>query len=269
MACLEKQQYQRLIDRLVSCGATGLAVCYSGGVDSTLVMAAAQQAEIQPLLAITLVTPLHTAQEIALASEIAQQHSWQQQLIELDTLQLPQVADNCHQRCYHCKKELYQAAWQAARQAGINALADGCNADDMTVFRPGNQAAQELQVAHPLAEAGFTKEDIRCLAHKLGLTNWDRPATPCLASRFPYHTHLEEKELLRVEAAELSLRQAGFSEFRLRVHGQLVRLELPAAEMDRALRYRETLLQQLRGLGYHYITLDLEPFASGSFDRRL
>ena len=141
MACLEKQQYQRLIDRLVSCGATGLAVCYSGGVDSTLVMAAAQQAEIQPLLAITLVTPLHTAQEIALASEIAQQHSWQQQLIELDTLQLPQVADNCHQRCYHCKKELYQAAWQAARQAGINALADGCNADDMTVFRPGNQAA--------------------------------------------------------------------------------------------------------------------------------
>ena len=162
------------------------------------------------------------------------------------------MATNSRQRCYHCKKALYQAAWQAARQAGIAALADGVNADDLTTFRPGNQAAEELRVIHPLAEAGLSKEDIRLLAHQLELPNWQLPATPCLASRFPYHTQLTEAELRRVESAEQYLRQAGFSEFRLRVHG---------------LRYRETLLEQLRSLGYRYITLDLEPFASGSFDR--
>lgn len=260
-------QYACLLNLLNSYKKEGLAVCYSGGVDSTLLMAAAQQASIQPLLAITFSTPLNTAHETDLAADIARRYCWPLQIIELDTLQLPQVAANSRQRCYHCKKVLYQAAWKAAHQAGIASLADGVNADDLTTFRPGNQAAEELQVIHPLAEAGLSKEDIRLLAHQLELPNWQLPATPCLASRFPYHTQLTAAELRRVESAEQYLRQAGFSEFRLRVHGPLARLELPAAAMDRALRYRETLLEQLRALGYRYITLDLEPFASGSFDR--
>lgn len=260
-------RYAKLQELLQQYAASGLAVCFSGGTDSSLLMAAAQQTGISPLLAITLVTPLQSAYEIEQARETARSQSWTLQLLELNMLQLQPVAENWHQRCYHCKKSLYQALWQAARKAGIEHLADGCNADDLTIFRPGNQAAQELQIAHPLAEAGLTKAEVRQLAQQLGLANWDAPAAPCLASRFPYHTALSESALRQVEAAEQCLRQAGFREFRARVHGDLLRLELPANDMDRALRYRETLAEQLQSLGYRYVTLDLLPFASGSFDR--
>ena len=264
---LAQQRYSALLKLLQQAGKQGLAICFSGGVDSTLLLAAAQQAAISPLLAVHFITPTMARYDTDCARTYAQQLEAPLQLIEVDTLALPQVASNSRQRCYHCKKALYQAARQAAAQAGCAAIADGCNSDDLLAYRPGNQAAAEAGILHPLAEAQLSKADIRYLARMLQLPNHDRPSAPCLVSRFPYDTPLGKDVLAQVERAEQLLRQLGLNEFRLRVHNELARLELADSELPQALRYKEQINEELRRLGYRYITLDLQPLSSGSFDR--
>lgn len=202
------------------------------------------------------------------AAAVARELRLRQRIREIDTLAIPELAANTRERCYHCKLVLYSEARRIAEKEGYGCVADGCNADDLSELRPGNRAAAQLAIRHPLAEAGLTKAEIRRQAAALGLSNHNRPASPCLASRFPYDTPLNREALRRVEAGENYLRRQGLSEFRLRVHGNLARLEVPPGEAEAVLKRKKEICAKLRRLGFRPITLDLEDFQSGSFDRR-
>jgi len=176
---------------------------------------------------------------------------------------------NSHQRCFFCKNELYGKLRELARAEGYAAIVDGTNADDLRDYRPGLRAAQQLGVLHPLAEVGLTKQEIRDLSRIFGLRTWDKPAYACLSSRFPYGTQITVEKLRQVAAAERALRELGFRAFRVRHHEQIARLELQPEDLPRAIERRQEIVARLRALGYEFITLDLEGYRSGSFNRTL
>lgn len=262
-----QQKWQSLLDYLRDAAAGGLAVALSGGVDSALLALAAREAGIEPLALVCFVTPLHSADDTAAAERAAQEMGLPLTLLSADTLALPQVAQNSRQRCYHCKKALFSELLTWAAQHNLAAVAEGSNSDDALTFRPGGQAAAELGVLRPLAEAGLNKAEIRRLAAQAGLSAAARPSTPCLASRFPYDTPLSPAALQAVAAGEELLRQRGFSELRLRAQGQWCRLELPPESWPQLLELREEIVPALRELGWTYIVVDMEGLRSGSYDR--
>ena len=262
-----EDKWRALLAKLASAKQQGAALALSGGVDSGLLAFACREAGLQPCRCYTFASELIPAQELAAAAALAAwlQLEWQQ--LELSVLQLPAVAQNRHDRCYHCKLAMYARLRQAAESRGLMLLADGVNADDLQTYRPGNRAAAECGVRHPLAEAGLRKAEIRLLARRFGLPNHDRPASPCLASRFPYDTPLCLPALQAVQAGEDFLHSLGFPALRLRAHGALARIEAPPAELARLLAWREPVCGRLRELGFSYITLDLEGLIYGRFDR--
>lgn len=253
---------------LRKCGRDGLLICYSGGVDSTLAVAVAARAGISPLLALTFATPTVARDDLDCAVAAARELNISQRVQDIDTLAIPEVAANAPERCYHCKLALYNEAQRIAGEEGYACVADGCNAEDLLAFRPGNRAATERGIRHPLAEAGLDKAEIRSLAAILGLSNHNRPASPCLASRFPYETPINEENIRRVEEGESYLRRLGLDEFRLRSHGDLARLEVPPDKAAAVLGHKGEICAELRRLGFRHIALDLEDFSSGSFDRK-
>lgn len=257
----------RLIDILRETAAGGLALACSGGVDSALLAWAAKTAGISPLLAVFFRTPLNTAEDEAAAQAVAKQLELELQIIDLDPLALAAMARNSRDRCYHCKKHLFQALRTLAAEKGIVHIAEGGNMDDEKTYRPGAAACRELGVLQPLAQAGLGKAVIRDLARAAGLPVAERPSSPCLASRFPYDTPLTLDKLNQAREGEALLRAMGFTEFRLRSHDRLCRLELPPAAWPALLAQRETLISGLKALGWQHITLDLEGLQSGSFDR--
>jgi len=180
----------------------------------------------------------------------------------------PNFRSNPTERCYYCKHELYRELADAARRAGAAAVLDGTIADDLADFRPGRRAAAERSVRSPLAELGFTKADVRAAAAHYGLASRDKPASPCLASRIPYGTEITAEKLSMVERGEELLRSLGFTELRLRHHGEVARIEVPAADLARLTEpaVRARVVAGLKALGYRFVTLDLEGFRSGSLN---
>ncbi|MBQ1501076.1 MAG: ATP-dependent sacrificial sulfur transferase LarE [Firmicutes bacterium] len=265
------KKYQKLLNELTELGRDGLVICFSGGVDSTLLAAAAAEACADSALLLTFVTPTIAHRDLTEAAAIGRELGLAHQMLELDTLAIPEVRSNDVMRCYHCKRALYQAADRLAKELGYAHIADGCNVDDENpqIYRPGMKAADELNVIHPLITAGLTKEDIRGKSKELGLFNHDRPASPCLISRFPYNTELTREALERVENGEIILREMGFTDFRLRSHGQLARLEVAAEEEAAALEQRSQICDKLERLGYEFVCLDLGGLVSGSYDKGL
>lgn len=244
-----------------------LLVAFSGGVDSSLLARAAQAALPGRVRLVFGQSALSTPEEEEQARALAQRLALPYQALRLEPLALPEVANNRPDRCYACKRALYQQLWRQAEVWGLAALADGANADDLDApNRPGNRAARELQVLQPLAAAGLRKADVRALARHLGLPNHAAPARPCLATRFPYDTPLDEAALARVATGERLLRTLGLREFRLRVHGDLCRIEAGAAERALVLEQAAEIRAKLRALGYGYVTLDLAALQSGSYD---
>lgn len=248
-------------------------VAYSGGVDSTLLLALALE-ELGPerVLAVTARSETYPESELRQAQEVAEALGARQRIIHTHELDDPRFASNPPDRCYFCKQALFSDLWRIAREEGLAAVVYGGNADDLGDHRPGMRAAKEMGARAPLLEAGMTKEDIRAASRQLGLPTWDKPAMACLSSRFPYGTPLTAEALRRVGAAEEFLRQEiGLRQFRVRHHDPVARLEVPPEEWDRLLEEpaRNRIIARLRELGYLFIALDLAGFRSGSLNDAL
>ncbi len=246
-------------------------VAFSGGVDSTFVAAATHDALGDRALAVTGVSPSIPASEVEEAQALSRTIGIAHQLIETHEMDRPGYVENSPQRCYHCKTELYGLLSAMARERGFAYVVDGCNVDDLGDHRPGRVAASEHGVRSPLIEAGLTKDEIRALSRERGLPTWDKPAMACLSSRIPYGAPVTIEALERIGAAEAFLRSLGLRQLRVRHHDDVARIELEPEEMAILMRdgNRDRVVERLKELGYHYVTLDLAGFRSGSLNEVL
>jgi uncharacterized protein len=239
---------------------------FSGGVDSTLVAVVSARVHGDRALAVTGVSPSLAADERTHAEQLAAELGLRHRLIDTHELERAGYRQNAGDRCYHCKTELFSQLRALAVSEGFSAVASGDNLDDLGDHRPGMRAAAELDVRKPLIEAGLGKPAIRELARTLGLPNHEKPAAPCLASRVPVGTSVDPEVLARIDAAEAGVRALGFTGFRVRHHGDLARIELPVAQMSRALELRVELTAACKRAGYAFVSLDLAGFRSGSLN---
>ncbi|MBI5584624.1 MAG: ATP-dependent sacrificial sulfur transferase LarE [Deltaproteobacteria bacterium] len=247
------------------------AVLFSGGVDSTLLLALAQKAWNRSPLAVSFLSPLMTAEEKAGIGELAQLLGTPLKIFQGRETRQPIFRRNPPDRCYHCKKSRFQQARPFLEKKGLRFLLDGTNADDLSDYRPGLKANREFGIVSPLADLGWTKTEIRKTARRLGLPNWDRPSAACLASRIPYGDPVTPARLKRIAAGEEALKKMGLREYRLRSHGTLARIEVREEDLGRLLqeKNRRTLIGILKNLDYRYLTLDLEGLRSGSLNEGL
>lgn len=245
------------------------AVAFSGGVDSSLLLKLACQAAKRSgkkVYGILLHTMLHPSGDVEEARQTAEEIGAEFLALELDELSGAGIEDNPLDRCYRCKKYLFERLIQKAETFGVSTILEGTNEDDLHVYRPGIRAVRELGIHSPLAEAGLTKAEVRELAREYGISAAEKPSTPCLATRFPYGTRLTYEEMRRVEKGEAYLRGLGLYNVRLRVHGEIARIETDASDFAALLEKREEAAVFIKELGYRYVTLDLEGFRSGSMD---
>ena len=246
-------------------------VAYSGGVDSSVVLAIARAELGARALAVIGRSATYAASELEAALAQARGMGIEPRVIDTAELDDPRFANNPSNRCYFCKGELYARLAELAREEGFAAVLDGTNADDLKDHRPGRRAAEERAVRSPLAEFGLTKADVRALAARLALPSADKPAMPCLSSRFPYGARITAGQLEQVEAGEAWLRAQGFRDVRLRHHGTVARLELEVRDLARLVEepLRSVCVAHLKGLGFAYVALDLQGFRSGSLNETL
>lgn len=235
-------------------------VAYSGGVDSALLMRVAHDALGDRALACIGVSPSYPKREREQAVVVAEQLEVPYRLVETREHLDPNYAANPDNRCYFCKDELYGRLAQLATDEGWAVVVDGTNASDLGDDRPGRVAADEQGVRSPLVELGITKPVVRALAKRLGLPVWDKPAMACLASRVPHGTAIDAALLAQIDAAEDSLVALGFTQFRVRHHGELARIELPREDLDHAIAQRDAIVEGVRAAGYRHVTLDLAGF---------
>ena len=252
-------------------GYRNLAIAFSGGVDSTLLLAVARQQLGDSVVAMTARSPVYAKFEENQAVELAGGMGTRHVLFAPDLLADDAFRANGPERCYHCKKCLFGTMRVAAEKMGFTTLAHGANVDDCHDFRPGLRAAAEMGVVAPLSEAGMTKNDIRRLAREMGLPNWNRPAMACLATRLPYGTPIEPVVLSKIEAAEQILRQMGFSQCRVRYHHAIARIEVGIEEIENLMlkKNRLRIVEDLQALGFRHVCLDLEGYVSGKMNRDL
>ena len=265
-----KDKLNELRRMLEVLSADGICEAFSGGVDSALLLTVLSELRDRkpfPLLAVVFATAFHTADEIASAVKQTEELGVPVELVEQDVLSDPVLRRNPKDRCYLCKRRLFSEMKRIAASRGIANLVDGTNADDTQVYRPGRNALDELGVLSPLALCGFTKDEIRAAARELLIPVADKPSTPCLATRFPYGTDMTDEALRNVERGEAILREFGMKVVRLRVHGDVARIETDSDGFELASSKRFEIAFALRQeAGFAYVSLDLEGFRSGSMD---
>lgn len=248
-----------------------VVVGFSGGVDSTLVAAAAHEALGTRALMVIAQSESYPRAELDLALGIARERGWNTRVVETSELENPEYQKNDGTRCYFCKAELFTQLKAIADAEGYRQIAYGANVDDMSDWRPGHQAARERSVRSPLYEAGMAKPEIREVARRMGLPNWNKPAMACLSSRIPYGTPVTAETLARIEAAEAVLRAAGLEQFRVRHHDTVARIEVPRTAFPLLLSAEvlDRVIEGIKKAGYLYVTLDLQGFRSGSMNEML
>jgi uncharacterized protein len=248
-----------------------VAVAFSGGVDSAFLLSVAFETLGNRAVAVTADSPLFPERECSEAADFAGQLGVAQTILRFDAMEVPGFSKNSADRCYHCKKALFLGIKAFAQEHGIPFVADGSNADDTGDYRPGMAALKELGIVSPLRDAGMTKEDIRTLSRELGLLTWDKPSFACLASRFPYGQEITLEQLAMVGQAELVLLERGFRQVRVRCHGGIARIEVPAEDRRRLVEggLAAAVYEAFRRIGFQYVTLDLLGYRTGSMNEVL
>ena len=247
---------------------SSVIVAYSGGADSAYLAWAAQQALGDQAVAITADSASLPDSHKADAEEFARAHGFRHEYIATYEFDNPDYVKNDRDRCFHCKDELFTRLDEVARERGVAHVVYGVNVDDLGDYRPGQRAAKLHEVKAPLVEAGLTKAEIRELSKRAGLKTWDRPASACLSSRIPYGTPVTIQNVKTVDRGEDAIRALGFRQFRVRFHGDVVRIEIAPEELERAmtLEMSRAFTAIFKKLGFHYVTLDLEGYRQGSLN---
>lgn len=266
MIAAKKRRLQKILE-----GYSNLAVAYSGGVDSTFLLAAAKDALGGRVTAVTVDSPIHSRREIREARAIANGLGVKHIVVPFGEITAPGFATNPPERCYTCKQLIFAEIIRVAASLEIRRVAHGVNLDDLEDYRPGMKAAEEMDVAAPLAEAGLTKADIRALSRKMQLPTWNKPSMACLASRIPYGRPITREALMMVEMAEESLLQLGFDGSRVRHHGAVARIEVAQRDMTKTLHkeMRAEILKRLKQIGFKHVAIDLEGYVQGSLNRAI
>lgn len=247
-------------------GFGSVLVAYSGGVDSALVMAVAHRELGEQALACIGVSPSYPTREMRDAVKLAEALGVPYRLVNTEEYLDENYAANPNNRCYFCKSELHNRLKTILVAEEWGMVVDGTNASDLGDVRPGIMAARERGVRSPLVEAGISKAEVRAIAHHLGLPVWDKPAMACLSSRVPHGTPITPELLRQIEAAEDVLVDLGFRQFRVRHHGELARIEVPAEDLPKAIQHHEQIAVGVKASGYRFVTLDLAGFRSGSLN---
>lgn len=264
-----EEKKQKLWNLLKEYRGQGIIVAFSGGTDSSLVLKMVSETCRESggrIYAVTMQTRLHPVSELEAARRTAGEIGAEHIVIQVDELMEAGIRDNPTDRCYRCKRHLFSKMKEKAQELGVQILVEGTNEEDLYVYRPGIRAIREMGIQSPLAKAGLTKAEVRRLAAEYGLSVAEKPASPCLATRFPYGVRLDYREMEKAAKGEEFLKKYGLYNVRLRVHGAVARLEVDEKEFPNVLEHRKDIIRYLKELGYSYITLDLEGFRSGSMD---
>jgi pyridinium-3,5-biscarboxylic acid mononucleotide sulfurtransferase len=266
-ASLDKQA--RLFNQLR--GLDSLLVAFSGGADSAYLAWAAHQTLEDRALAVTALSTSFSRHDREQAESFVRATGVRHEFIETREFENPLYVANNADRCYHCKDELFDQMESLAAERNFHAIAYGINSDDTHDFRPGHRAAREHRILTPLLDAALTKQEVRELSRRAGLPTWDRPASACLSSRVPYGIAVTPGLLSKIERAEEILRDLGFRQFRVRVHGELARIELAPDELARGLagEIPQQIAVRIKELGFAFVTLDLEGYRQGSLNSLL
>ena len=246
-------------------------VAFSGGVDSTYLAHVANEELGVGALCVTGVSPSLASNQREEVAALVARLGLRHELVNTDEMEDPRYLRNESDRCYFCKSELYSKLAPLASERGLSFVVDGSTTDDLGDYRPGRSAAGERGVRSPLVEVGMGKREVRLMSRRAGLPTWDKPASPCLSSRLAYGTPVTIERLRAVDRGEEIMRRLGFREFRVRHHGELVRLEVAPAELDKALRREvvDELARRFRALGFRYVTLDLHGYRTGAMNEVL
>ncbi len=247
----------------------GVCIAFSGGVDSSLILKIACEEGLKQnkdIHAITFETKLHPVADVEISKRVAMEMGAIHNIIAIDELENKEILHNPVDRCYQCKKMLFTNLIDFASVNNLKYILDGTNADDLKVYRPGLRALKELGIISPLAKLSINKDEVRKMASKLDISVASRPSAPCMATRLPYNTMIDYELLNKIDRGEEFIKTLGFSIVRIRVHNNIVRIEIETKELPRFIETREVIIDYLKELGFIYITLDLEGFRSGSMD---
>lgn len=253
---------EKLIDNLKNM--KNVAIAFSGGVDSTFLLKVAKETLKDKVVAITVISPLFPYWEKEDVKKFSKENNIELILINDKKIDKNIFLKNSTNRCYYCKKNLFSQIIKIANEKNIKYVLDASNTDDLGDYRPGIKAIKEFKVRQPLIEAGFSKKEIREFSKQMKLTTWDKPSFACLASRFPYGTKITKPRLKQVENAESYLRKLGFTQYRVRYHNEIARIEVLEAEFDKILKNSKNIIKNFKEFGFKYITLDIQGYRIGS-----
>ncbi len=264
-----KEKCESLLNDIDKYTEDDVVIAFSGGIDSSLLLKLAcdkAKTKGRKVYAVTIHTKLHPMNDLEIAKAVAKEMGAIHKIINVDELKEADIENNPIDRCYRCKKHLFTEVKDFARKLQAECLMDGTNYDDLGQYRPGIKALKELGVISPLAKNQFTKEEVRTFAKEFNISVANRPSAPCMATRFPYNTPLSYEIMEKIEVAEDFIRNLGFYNVRIRVHGEVARIEVDNKDFDLFMQKREAITRKLLGLSFRYVTLDMEGFRSGSMD---